>query len=183
MKLIVGLGNPGQKYEGTRHNVGFFLLDQLQAEWQFPIFALQKKIEAEISQAVRGGEKVILVKPHTFMNLSGTAVQKILAFYKLTPEDLLVLHDDKDISCGDFRLAVESSSAGHNGVQNIIDVLGTKRFARLRVGIGNKNEDASAPSPIETSDFVLGKLTKAEQEKIEKTKPAIFQIIEKMILA
>ena len=183
MKLIVGLGNPGQKYEGTRHNVGFFLLDQLQAEWQLPNFKLESKFNAELSQGAFSGEKIILAKPQSFMNLSGTVVQKILAFYKLTPEDLLVLHDDKDILCGDFRLAVESSSAGHNGVQNIIDVLSTKRFARLRVGIGNKSEDTDAPSPIETSDFVLGKLTKAEQEKIEKTKPTIFQIIEKMILA
>ena len=183
MKLIVGLGNPGQKYGGTRHNVGFFWLDQLQKAWQFPEFSLHKKLETEISSAVRNGEKVFLAKPRTFMNLSGTAVQKILAFYKLTPEDLLVLHDDKDILCGDFRLAAESSSAGHNGVQNIIDVLGTKRFARLRIGIGNKNEDMPASSPIETSDFVLGKLTKSEQEKIEKIKPAIWQIIEKSFLS
>jgi len=183
MKLIVGLGNPGQKYIGTRHNVGFFWLDQLQKEWQFPDFKLEPKFDAEISQAMHDGEKIILTKPQSFMNLSGEVTKKIMTFYKLTPEDLLVLHDDKDISCGDFRLAIESSSAGHNGVQNIIDVLGTKRFSRLRVGIGNKNEDTDASSPIETSDFVLGKLTKAEQEKITAIEKNIFEEIEKMILA
>jgi peptidyl-tRNA hydrolase, PTH1 family len=175
MKLIVGLGNPGQKYAKTRHNIGFVFLDKLQAKWEFPAFALNKKLDAEISQSSYKGEKIILAKPQNFINLSGASVQKILAFHKLTPADLFVIHDDKDIVCGKYKLATNSSSAGHNGVQNIIDMLGTKEFKRMRIGIKNENENASAPSKIETSDFVLGKITKEELEEIEKNEKEILE--------
>ncbi|MFZ2193114.1 MAG: aminoacyl-tRNA hydrolase [Candidatus Moraniibacteriota bacterium] len=177
MKLIIGLGNPGEKYKSTRHNVGFIFLDRLQTIWKSPPFALNKKFEAEISQVNLGDEKIILAKPQTFMNLSGMAVQKILAFYKLTPSEMLVLHDDKDIVCGKYKLATNSSSAGHNGVQNIINVLGTKKFKRLRIGIKNKNEDTNASSQMETSDFVLSKLTDEDSKNIEAMEVDIFKEI------
>ena len=181
MKLIVGLGNPGEKYKNTRHNIGFLFLDKLQTTLSLPSFTLNKKFEAEVSQGEIENEKILLAKPQTFMNLSGTAVQKILTFYKITPDDLLVLHDDKDIVCGKFKLAINSSSAGHNGVQNIIDTLGTKEFKRLRIGIKNENEDDDASSQMETSDFVLGRLTQEESEKIKKTEVEILEEIQKNI--
>ncbi len=174
MKLIIGLGNPGKTYEKTRHNIGFIFLDKLQTTWNFSNFSLNKKLEAEISEGTLNEKKIILAKPQTFMNLSGTATQKILAFYKLKPEDLLVIHDDKDIPCGKYKLAFDSSSAGHNGVQNIIDTLGTKQFKRLRIGI--ENNDTAFPHG-ETSDFVLGKFKKTEIEEIEKNEMKIFEKI------
>ncbi len=174
MKLIIGLGNPGKTYKKTRHNIGFVFLDKLQTAWNFSNFSLNKKLEAEISEGILNEKKIILAKPQTFMNLSGVATQKILAFYKLKPEDLLVIHDDKDIFCGKYKLATDSSSAGHNGVQNIIDTLDTKQFKRLRIGI--KNSDNTFPYK-EAGDFVLGKFKKTEIEGIEKNEMEIFEKI------
>lgn len=142
MKLIVGLGNPGKKYKATRHNIGFIFIDALQAGWNFPVFEFQKKFNAELSRENFQQEDIILVKPQTFMNLSGESVKKILDFYKMIPKDILVIHDDLDIAMGNFKIATNSSSAGHNGVQNIIDQLGTQEFRRIRVGIGQTKENA-----------------------------------------
>jgi PTH1 family peptidyl-tRNA hydrolase len=174
MKLIIGLGNPGKAYEKTRHNIGFIFLDKLQVAWNFSDFILNKKLEAKISNGILNKKKFILAKPQTFMNLSGTATQKILAFYKLKPADLLIIHDDKDIFCGKYKLATDSSSAGHNGVQHIIDVLGTKQFKRLRIGIKN---NTAIFSHGETSDFVLGKFKKEELEEIKKNEKEILEKI------
>lgn len=131
-----------------------------------PEFKLEKKFDAEISQGELNDKKVILAKPQSFMNLSGEAVKKIMTFYKINTEDLLVIHDDKDISCGKYKLATDSSSAGHNGVQNIIDDLGTKKFARLRIGIKKELNEIDNANQMEVSDFVLGKLSSEEVEKI-----------------
>jgi PTH1 family peptidyl-tRNA hydrolase len=180
MKLIIGLGNPGQKYETTRHNLGFIFLDKLRALWSFPSFRLEKKFDAEISQGEFNGKKIILAKPQNFMNLSGEAVKKIMTFYKIDAGDLLIIHDDIDISCGKFKLANDSTSAGHNGVQNIIDRLGTKKFARLRIGVKNENADETE-NQIEVSDFVLGKLTSGELEKITATERLVLEEVEKII--
>jgi len=176
MKLLIGLGNPGQKYENTRHNLGFIFLDKLREKWSLSEFRLENKFAAEISQGEFSSEKIILAKPQNFMNLSGEAVKKIMTFYKINIEDLLIIHDDIDILLGKYKLATDSTSAGHNGVQNIIDQLSTKKFARLRIGIKTENENQ-----IETSDFVLGKLLPEEMEKIVAIEKNILEEIEKMV--
>ena len=167
MKLIVGLGNPGKKYEGTRHNVGFIFLDKLRKELEFPEFGFSKKFTSDISIS----KENILMKPQTFMNLSGEAVRSILDFYKLSPEDILVIHDDKDIAFGEYRLADDSSSAGHNGVQNIIDNHGTQKFKRIRIGIGAETD---LPSDV----FVLQKFSDEEKDEIEKVLKKVIEEIE-----
>jgi PTH1 family peptidyl-tRNA hydrolase len=132
MKIIVALGNPGKEYEKTRHNAGFLAADVLAARCSFAEFKKEDKFEALIAEGRIGEEKTLLVKPQTFMNASGRAVAKVLSFYKSSASDLLVLHDDLDIPIGDMRLSFDSRSAGHRGVQSIIDALGTQEFLRLR---------------------------------------------------
>ena len=133
--IIAGLGNPGEKYDDTRHNIGFAMVDKLQEHWNFPAFGFNKKFQAEVSEGNHASQKLLLLKPQTFMNLSGAAVRAILDFYKLTPADIIVIQDDIDIALGTFKVATDSRSAGHNGVQNIIDQLGTQQFTRLRLGV------------------------------------------------
>lgn len=164
--LIVGLGNPGEKYVGTRHNVGFLVLEKLRANLDLPEFKSEKKFNAEVSVGNANlrsieNQKIILTKPQTFMNLSGQAVSSILNFYKLTPDDLLVIHDDIDIVLGEYRIATDSSSAGHNGVQNIIENLGTQKFRRIRIGVGNEN----LRSQVDPENFVLQKFAPDEMEQ------------------
>lgn len=159
MKLIVGLGNPGKKYEKTRHNVGFMAVDFLQKKMNLPKFRLNKKCKAEISKE----NGIILAKPQTFMNNSGEAVLCLISFYKIEPEKIIIIHDDLDLDFEKIRKNENRGSAGHNGVQSIIDNLKTKSFTRLRVGIGRSNE--KIPPDI----FVLQKFKKEELEKIKKT--------------
>jgi PTH1 family peptidyl-tRNA hydrolase len=162
MNLIIGLGNPGRQHENTRHNVGFMVLDKISNNFKFV-----KKFNCEIAKL---GD-AIFAKPQTFMNLSGQAVQAIMSFYKINSEDLVVIHDDLDIELGDFKIQKNRSSAGHNGVQSIIDSIGTKDFTRIRVGI--KNEQPN----IVAEKFVLGRFGKEElgvvSGVIEKIKVAI----------
>lgn len=178
MKIIIGLGNPGEKYLGTRHNVGFNFLDKLKMEWNFPDFEFSKKFNAETSKGNyelrTTNYELFLVKPQTFMNLSGEAVRNVLDFYKLSPEDILVVHDDKDIALGEYRIANDSSSAGHNGVQNIIDLIGTQKFKRVRIGIGAETD---LPSDV----FVLQKFSDEEKEKIEKVLSEVLEEIKSII--
>ncbi len=184
MKIILGLGNPGSEYAGTRHNVGFMLVDKLKEKWTFPDFELNKKFQAEISKGKIGTEEIILVKPQTFMNLSGEAAQSILSFYKLTPNDLIAIHDDLDIALGRYKLASDSSSAGHNGVAHIIDKIGTQKFCRVRVGIGPERgpqEDGQPQCRLGAHDFVLGKLTPEEIKSLEKISRDVLSEIEKNI--
>lgn len=185
MKIIVGLGNPGEKYNSTRHNIGFAMLDKIQAEFGFPAFAFNKKFNAEISsgdyQLQTTNHKLILVKPQTFMNLSGESVRAILDFYKLTPEDIVVIQDDIDIEIGTFKLASDSRSAGHNGVQNIIDQLGTQKFIRLRIGVGATTTDEPA-CRLGAHEFVLGRFSKEEIEKIDHLSEEILEAIKKNYL-
>ncbi|HBO17186.1 MAG: Peptidyl-tRNA hydrolase [Candidatus Moranbacteria bacterium GW2011_GWE2_35_2-] len=163
--LVIGLGNPGKKYEKTRHNTGFILLDQLQKKWFFSQFKLEKKFNAEISEGFQDDKKIIFAKPQTFMNLSGKSVKKILDFYKMTPEKIIVIHDDLDIALGNLKISINSSSAGHNGVQSIIDEIGTQEFRRIRVGIGEKTSD-SQTCRLGAHEFVLGKFSRQEIKKI-----------------
>lgn len=168
MKLIIGLGNPGKEYERTRHNIGFWVLDNLCEQWGFPEFSLHKKFDSAISEGLLENKKVMLVKPETFMNLSGTAVRKLMDFYKLTPEDILVIQDEIDLPFGTYRIATDSSSAGHNGIKNIIEHLGTQTFRRIRIGI-----KPEAGCPEDTHHFVLGQFSSEEQASLENFFPQI----------
>jgi PTH1 family peptidyl-tRNA hydrolase len=179
MKLIIGLGNPGKEYEHTRHNIGFTFLDHLKQEWGFSDFTLNKKFDAEISEGFHGSEKIILAKPQTYMNLSGTSVRKILDFYKLTPTDILVIQDELDLPLSKYKVTSDSSSAGHNGIKNIIEHLGTQQFKRLRVGIATAQQDAFCLRGAH--DFVLGKFTSEEQKTLSQLFPLLFDETEKLI--
>lgn len=180
MKLIIGLGNPGDKYKRTRHNVGFHLINIIQEKFEFPNFSFEKKFKAKISEKKIGKEKILLVKPQTLMNKSGESVSSLLDFYKLSPSQIIVAHDDLDIAIGTFKIAGNSSSAGHNGIQNIIDLLGTKEFQRIRIGIGDKSTN-SPQCKMGAHDFVLGRFSKEETEKLEKATPEILAFIEREI--
>ena len=145
MKLIVGLGNPGKKYAKTRHNVGFRVIDSLD-------FARDKD--------------VILLKPNTFMNQSGKVVKSLTTKYKIQTTDVIVIHDDIDLPFGEIRVSKDSSSAGHKGVQSIINELGTQDFTRVRIGINPKSEIRISKSETDTTDFVLENFTKAEEKQL-----------------
>lgn len=165
MKLIIGLGNPGEKYEKNRHNAGFVILGELKKAWDFPGFEFSKKFNADISEGNINEEKIILAKPQTFMNNSGEAVQKITSFYKLTPEDIIVIHDDLDINFGEFKISNDSGAAGHNGVQDIIDKIGTQNFKRIRVGI--EGEEKRKTRIIPGDVFVLQDFSAEELEAVK----------------
>jgi peptidyl-tRNA hydrolase, PTH1 family len=167
MKLIVGLGNPGKKYEGTRHNIGFQVLDLLAGSRSHDEGGWENKYDAQFLKL----DDLILAKPQTFMNLSGKAVSQMLKYY---PEaELIIIHDELDFPLGTIKVMKNISSAGHNGVQSIIDELGTKDFIRIRLGINNPETKGQIPS----EDYVLQKFTEPEQqilkEMIEKAKTAI----------
>ena len=158
MKLIVGLGNPGKKYEHTRHNMGFEVVD---------LFSDLSQIDVDkgVFHGLLGrgnvfDEDVMLFKPQTFMNLSGTAVREIVSYFKIPLEDVIIIYDDMALQPGRIRLRLEGSSGGHKGMQNIIDMLGTEQIKRIRIGIGEPEDD-------DNIDFVLSKPIKEEQELID----------------
>lgn len=177
MKIIVGLGNPGAQYANTRHNVGFLALDYYMKNLE--TIHCQSSFMSQICEIHFSATKTFFVKPQTFMNKSGQAVKEILNFYKANPQtDLLVVHDDKDLSLGDIKNTTSAGSAGHNGVQNIMDELGTKEFNRIRIGV-----EARPPgSPIPTDAFVLHPFDPDEFQKLEKDIfPEIKKAIDKFI--
>jgi PTH1 family peptidyl-tRNA hydrolase len=149
MHLIVGLGNPGEKYEHTRHNVGFDVLAILSEKLHIPITRL--KGDALIGEGFVSGEKVVLCKPQTFMNLSGEAVRQLMNWYKLEPEQLMVIYDDIDLAPGWLRIRASGSAGTHNGMRNIVECIGTEAFPRIRVGIGGK------PPVFDLVDWVLSR--------------------------
>lgn len=169
MRLIVGLGNPGKTYAKTRHNAGFMVLDKLREElakeYNMSDWELSKKFNAEVCGCTINGNKIMLAKPMTFMNASGQAIQLIAHFYKLTVPDLIVVHDDKDIKLGEIKVQTDKSSAGHNGVQSIIDHIGAQNFTRVRVGVASEN-----PKKMQdTAKFVLNKFGLFEKKKIDES--------------
>ncbi len=172
MKIIVGLGNLGKEYENTRHNVGFMFIDAMaKCHDLAPVdsvitFHTEKKFEAEIGEANKNGEKLIFVKPHTYMNASGKAVAKILDYYKAKEEDLIVIMDDVDLPLGTIRIRKEGSSGGHKGLQNIIDSVKSENFVRIRIGISS---DSKKKSTVDTVQFVLGRFSKREEPLIQKS--------------
>ena len=161
MKLIIGLGNPGKKYEKTRHNTGFLVVNKIANNFQFPVSGFNSKFNAEISQDAIDNEKVILVKPLTFMNSSGQAVRAVLDYYKIDPRDIIVIHDDLDIPLGEYKISKNKNSGGHKGVQSIIDYLRTKDFTRIRIGIMTENKK------IPTEKFVLERFSEKEVGIVE----------------
>jgi PTH1 family peptidyl-tRNA hydrolase len=158
-RLIVGLGNPGRKYAGNRHNVGFQCLDRLAEAWGLSFS--KRKHKALLAQGEIVGLKTILAKPQTFMNLSGEAVERLARFYELPPEGLLVIYDDLDLPLGKIRLRPEGGSGGHKGMKSIIEHLGTGGFPRLRVGIGR-------PAHGDPEDYVLSDFAPDEWMAIEE---------------
>jgi PTH1 family peptidyl-tRNA hydrolase len=163
-KLVVGLGNPGREYDGTRHNIGFAALDRL-AERLGCSFRSRSRFSAQVAEAGAGGAgKVMLAKPQTFMNRSGSAVQALLVWLKIEPTQLLVVVDDADLPLGQIRLRASGGSGGHNGLRSIIEALGgNEEFARLRVGIGR-----TAPVGTDITGHVLGRFAPAEREVAEE---------------
>jgi len=163
----MGLGNPGDQYENTRHNLGFVAVDRFRDEMNFS--AWQEKFKAEISEENFNDEKIILAKPGTFMNLSGQAVREIINFYKLPADDLLIIHDDLDLPLGSLRFVKNSGAAGHNGIKSIIESLGTQNFARLRLGIKPiKNSFFSSLFKTPAEKFVLQKFSAKEANEVKK---------------
>ncbi len=140
-QLIVGLGNPGAKYDGTRHNIGFVVLDELARSWQIPL-AENKKFQGLFGEGTIGGKKIRLLKPLTYMNNSGQSIRAVLDWYKLEPDSVMVVYDDMDLPVGRLRLRLNGSAGGQNGMKSAIAHLGTQNFPRLRVGIGSKDQDA-----------------------------------------
>lgn len=174
MKLVVGLGNPGNEYKKTRHNVGFEVLDYI-SERENLVFKNDKKFNALSTSTVVDGEKVLLIKPLSYMNLSGTVVRKYVSFYNISSRDILVIQDDLDMDFGKIRILFNSSSGGHNGIKNIIENIGTKEFTRLKIGI-SKNDN------IDTKDYVLGKFNKEEIENLNNVYLKIGDIINDFVL-
>jgi len=170
VKLIVGLGNPGPKYQLTRHNIGFLFIDAL-VEVFSGARAFKNEFKAETQKLPIAGEQVLLVKPQTFMNLSGESVQPLLGFYHLTPADLLVVHDEVDQPFGQLKFQTKRGHGGHNGIRNIHQMLGTDEYARLRLGVGRppvfvNNEGESVGKTMEVADWVLNNFSKAEMAKL-----------------
>lgn len=155
MKLIVGLGNPGKKYENTRHNTGFAVIDRTLAKLNVELD--KNKFNADYTMINRNGEKIYFLKPLTYMNLSGEAVVPFMKYFNIDPEDLVVVHDDLDLPVGKIRLRQSGSCGGQNGMRNIIDLLGYSNIKRIRVGIG---KDPLIP----VVDYVLGKTKKEDLE-------------------
>lgn len=179
--LIIGLGNPGKKYETTRHNAGFLFLDFLQREWDFPEFLRNERFHSSLSDGSFDGQKIILAQPETFMNLSGDAAEKLMYFYKIPLEHLAVIHDDLDITLGSFRIATNSSSAGHNGVQSIIDHIGSKTFHRFRLGIRTPTNLENSQPKIPNDRFVLEPFPEKELETLQSIFPEIQTALESWI--
>ena len=174
MFVIVGLGNPTAQYEGTRHNAGFDVIDVLAEKYNISVDA--RKCRAFCGKGVIAGQKVLLVKPQTYMNLSGESVGGIVNYYKIDPEsDLLVIYDDISLDVGQLRIRKKGSAGGHNGIKSIIAHLGTTVFPRIKVGVGEK------PKNYDLADYVLGHFSKQERELMEEGYEHASDAVEQMV--
>ena len=158
MKLLVGLGNPGKEYSNTRHNIGFMYLDYMFSD----NFSLNKKFNAMEYETVINGEKVLVIKPLSYMNLSGDVVIKYVNYYKINIDDILVIQDDLDMDLGRYKLMFNHGDGGHNGIKNIVSHLGSKSFLRLKIGISSSKD-------VDTKDYVLGKFSKSDMDIINSS--------------
>jgi PTH1 family peptidyl-tRNA hydrolase len=161
MHLIVGLGNPGAEYAKTRHNAGFLLVEKLASHWKAD-WANERKFVSRVAKAGHGGKKILLCEPQTFMNLSGEAVAAVVQYYQLPLERVLVVVDDADLPLGEIRLRPGGGSGGHHGLDSVAQHLGSKEYARLRIGIGRKNEAR------QITGHVLGRFGSDENSVLEK---------------
>ena len=159
VKLIIGLGNPGKPYEHTRHNIGFDVIDALASKWGAPLN--QSKFNGMYASVHRPEGKVILVKPLTYMNLSGECVRPLMDYFDIEVEDILVIYDDLDLETGKLRLRQKGSAGGHNGIKSLIQHLGTQEFDRIRVGVSRP------PAGMKVADYVLSKFSKDDQPVVE----------------
>ncbi len=171
--LIVGLGNPGKEYDGTRHNIGFDCVDQLIDKQEFDPWVTKKDLKCLVTSKQLGNARVIVMKPTTFMNLSGEAVQAVAHFYKVPLVQTIVVHDELDIPFGQIRTRMGGESAGHNGIKSIIQHLG-KEFGRVRIGV-------QAETPMEAADFVLARFSKDEAAQIDGLKKEVIAILTEYI--
>jgi peptidyl-tRNA hydrolase, PTH1 family len=160
MKLIIGLGNPGKQYENTRHNVGFMVIDKLSKELSIPLD--RQKFNGIYGIGHISGEKVILLKPLTYMNLSGECIRPLMDYYEINDDEMVVIYDDLDLPVGKIRLRTKGSAGGHNGIKSMIHHLATQEFNRIRVGIDRPNNG------MKISDYVLGQFTKEEEPGISE---------------
>jgi PTH1 family peptidyl-tRNA hydrolase len=173
VKLLVGLGNPGRKYERTRHNLGFSIIDRIAAENRVK---LRNKVDdALVGEWSVGGEKVLLVKPQTYMNRSGESVKALMRKSAVPPEDLVVLYDELDLPFGKIRIRAKGSSAGHRGLHSIIESLAGAPFYRVRVGIGRP------PPGIDPADFVLERFSPEELDRLADVLPVAVEAIECLV--
>ncbi|MDQ0220898.1 aminoacyl-tRNA hydrolase [Peribacillus cavernae] len=154
MKIFVGLGNPGKQYNQTRHNIGFEVIDELSKKWDIPLD--QAKHKGIYGTGTAGGEKILLLKPLTYMNLSGESIAAVMNFFKASIEDVVILYDDLDLPVGKIRLRQKGSAGGHNGIKSTIAHLGSQEFNRIRIGIGRP------VGRMSVTDYVLGRFSKEE---------------------
>jgi PTH1 family peptidyl-tRNA hydrolase len=173
--IIAGLGNPGERYSGTRHNIGFMVIDEAAGKWKCPLgLARWESLSARVSLF---GQKVCLVKPMTYMNVSGRAIAGYVDFYKVPPQRLLVVHDDLDMKLGRIKLISGGGPGGHNGIRSLIEHLGNKDFFRLKIGIGRPGQDMVHPDiPVER--YVLTQFTDSEREVVADRMATLIQGIE-----
>lgn len=160
MYLIAGLGNPTKEYDKTRHNVGFCVIDVLADKYGIDVS--EKKHKALCGRGVIEGQKVLLVKPQTFMNLSGESLRAASDYYKIEPQDMIVIYDDISLDPGQLRIRLKGSAGGHNGIKNIIAQLGTQEFPRIKVGVGAK------PPRMDLADYVLSRFSAEDQKRMEE---------------
>ncbi|KXG76569.1 aminoacyl-tRNA hydrolase [Thermotalea metallivorans] len=172
MFVVVGLGNPGRQYAGTRHNVGFDVIDYLSYKHNIPVNKI--KFKALMGEGLIAGQKAMLVKPQTYMNLSGHTVLEIQNFYKLDPEQLIVIYDDIDLEVGKLRIRGKGSAGTHNGMRSIVYEIQTDHFTRVRIGIGR-------PQRGDLGDYVLGKFSKEDRELIDMTIQRAAEAVEAML--
>ena len=174
MYIIAGLGNPTAQYKGTRHNVGFDVIDALADKYNISVEG--RKNRAFIGKGVIEGQKVILVKPQTFMNLSGESVRELSDYYKIPAENIIVIYDDISLDVGQLRIREKGSAGGHNGIKNIILHLGTEVFPRIKVGVGEK------PKGWDLADYVLGRYSAEDRKIIDEAQKEAAEAVKMMVM-
>lgn len=175
MKIIIGLGNPGKEYAKTRHNVGFGVIDKIHETLEFDEYIEKRKFKALISEGKSNNEKIILVKPLTYMNLSGETAGKLVKFYKISLEDLWIIYDDLDFEVGKFKIKEKGSAGSHNGMESVISMLGSKNFPRFKIGIDSRTEIQKAKGS--GKNYVLGKFSEKDLKTVLEVIDTVSQAV------